>query len=121
MARPAALALRGTGPALALWAATPAGAAEVHLLRQAGWRAPTTVAEAAARPALSGTLAAFVADDGQWVRLAHGGGAAGSDWAHEVRAWLVTLGIPGDRMQLDPGMADPGRLRLTVHAGEERL
>lgn len=88
-------------------------AAEEQVLQRQAWENPGTLEEAARRPALSETLAAFVADPQGRVHIAHGGGARGSAWGHEIRAWLIALGIPGDRIQLEPGLAPSGELRLS--------
>ena len=121
----AALALRGKltiGPALLLVLAVgPARAAgESHALTRAEWAAPATVEAAARHPALNGLLADFLARPGGWVRIAHGGGARGSAWAHEVQGWLVALGVPGERLRMDPGMAPKGELRLMAYDEGER-
>lgn len=118
MERRAALALTGV---LLLVAATSRAAVSEEVVAAGKWEAPTTVEEAAARPALNRTLAAYLAEPGRWIRLAHAGGAEGSAWAQEMRAWLITLGIPANRIQIDPGMTEPARLSLTVHAEGERL
>ena len=118
MGRRAALALTGV---LLLMAATARAAVSEEVLAGADWRPPETVEAAAARPPLNRTLAAYLAGSGRWVRIAHSGGAEGSAWAQEVRSWLTALGIPGARIQIDPGMAEPGRLRLAVHEEGERL
>lgn len=118
MERHSALALTGV---LLLAAATTRAAISEEVVAAGKWEAPTTVEEAAARPALNRTLSAYLNESGRWVRLAHAGGAEGSAWAQDMRAWLITLGIPVNRIQIDPGMTEPGRLSLTVHAEGERL
>jgi hypothetical protein len=116
MARYPALAL------IALLLAAPVRAdGPEQVLVRSDWTPPPTVEAAAARPALNRTVAAYLEREQGWVRLAHGGGARGSAWAHEVRAWLIALGIPGSHIRMDPGMADSGRLTLAVHAGGNRL
>ncbi|MFB6261326.1 MAG: hypothetical protein ABEJ96_05210 [Thiohalorhabdaceae bacterium] len=114
-------------PALALTVAllpvalTARAAVSEEELAAAQWEAPATVEEAAARSALNQTLAAYLGEPGRWVRIAHAGGAEGSAWAQAMRAWLITLGIPGDRIQIDPGLTEPQRLSLTVHAEGDQL
>jgi hypothetical protein len=103
-----------------LSAAAHAAASE-QVLAGAEWQSPATIEEAAARPALHRTVAAYLAESGGWVRIAHAGGARGSAWAHEVRAWLIALGVPGAHIQIDPGMAEAEHLRLAVHAEAGRL
>jgi len=99
----------------------PAGgmAAERAISRE-GWSAPATVEAAVHRLALNGLLEEFLEEPGRWVRIAHGGDTRGSAWAAEVRGWLVALGIPGQRIRMDPGMASPDQLVLDVHAEGEQ-
>ena len=117
MARHPALALM----AGLLLAASAAGAAEEQVLAERQWQDPATIEAAAARPALHQTVATYLATDDAWVRVAHAGGARGSAWAHEVRNWLIALGVPGARIQIDPGMAERAHLRLAVHQRGDRL
>lgn len=118
MGRRTALALTGV---LVLAATTSRAGISEEVVAAGDWKAPATVEEAAARPALNRTLSAYLAEPGRWVRLAHAGGAEGSAWAQDMRAWLITLGIPANRIRIDPGMTEPARLSLTVHAEGERL
>lgn len=116
----------GRHPALALMAALLLAAPGVRaageqVLADRQWENPATIEAAAARPALHNTVATFLATDDAWVRVAHAGGARGSAWAHEVRNWLIALGIPGARIQIDPGMAERAHLRLAVHQRGDRL
>ncbi|MEF8792260.1 hypothetical protein [Thiohalorhabdus sp.] len=118
MARRVALALTG---ALLLVAVPAQAAVSKEEVAASEWKAPASVEEAAARPALHRTLAAYLRKPGRWVRLAHAGGAAGSAWAQDMRSWLITLGIPADRIQIDPGLTDSGRLTLAVHEEGDQL
>jgi hypothetical protein len=106
---------------MAAFALLPAaGMAAERTVARADWSAPATVEAAARRPALNRVLAAYLEKPGQWVRIAHDGEAPGSSWAGEVRGWLVALGIPGQRIRMDPGMASPDQLVLDVHAEGEQ-
>lgn len=118
MERHPALALIGAW--LVAAAPAPAGGSE-RVIAGSDWQSPATVEEAAARPALHETVGAYLAEGDGWVRIAHSGGAEGSEWAHRARSWLIALGVPGAHIQIDPGMAEPGRLRLAVHSGKDRL
>lgn len=118
MGRRAALAL--TGGLLLAATGTHATVSE-EVVDRTAWEPPATIEEAAARPALHRTVAAFLGDASRWVRIAHAGGARGSAWASDIRAWLIALGIPGSRIQIDPGMAERAHLRLAIHEEGERL
>ncbi|MEJ2686046.1 MAG: hypothetical protein P8124_02350 [Gammaproteobacteria bacterium] len=46
------------------------------------------------------------------------GGEQGSLWAHELRSWLVALGIPSRRLRLAPGSQREDALDIqVVHRG----
>ena len=105
--------------ALAL-AAPAAWAAEPRVLQRSDG-VPETAEAAAQRPALMETVQAYLAKETAVLHIAHPGGASGSAWAHEVRNWLVALGVPGARIQIDPGMAERAHLRLAVHQRGDRL
>ncbi|MEJ2643419.1 MAG: hypothetical protein P8180_00565 [Gammaproteobacteria bacterium] len=42
------------------------------------------------------------------------GGEQGSLWAHELRSWLVALGVPSRRLQLAPGSQREDALDIQV-------
>lgn len=46
--------------------------------------------------------------------IGYPGGEEGSLWAHELRSWLVALGIPSQRIRLQSGGQQAGVLDLRV-------
>jgi hypothetical protein len=46
--------------------------------------------------------------------IGYPGGEEGSLWAHELRSWLVALGIPSQRIQLSAGSSQAGALDLRI-------
>jgi hypothetical protein len=46
--------------------------------------------------------------------IGYPGGEEGSLWAHELRSWLVALGIPSQRIQLLSGSQQVGVLELRI-------
>lgn len=49
--------------------------------------------------------------------VAYPGGEEGSLWAHELRSWLVALGVPSRRIQLVSGASSLDGLDLRVEEG----
>jgi len=99
---------------VALLGSAPAQGEEI--LERGSWQPPETLTEAVQRPAFNALLSEYAGTANGRVEIAHGGGAEGSAWAGEVRDWLVAMGIPSSRIRLEPGLADPGVLRLAVAA-----
>ena len=52
--------------------------------------------------------------DGGVVKLSYPGEDSGELWASELRDWLISLGVPGDAIQLVPGLQTSAELRLIV-------
>lgn len=48
------------------------------------------------------------------LTIAYPGGEEGSLWAHELRSWLVALGVPSRRIQLVSGGQQSGALDLRL-------
>lgn len=46
--------------------------------------------------------------------IGYPGGEAGSLWAHELRSWLVALGIPSRRIELQAGNGRADTLELRI-------
>jgi hypothetical protein len=46
--------------------------------------------------------------------IGYPGGEEGSLWAHELRSWLVALGIPSRRIQLTAGSGQADTLELRI-------
>ena len=51
---------------------------------------------------------------GQHLQLLYPGGDAGSLWAHELRAWLVALGLSSQRIELLPGSSREDAIEVRV-------
>lgn len=48
------------------------------------------------------------------IVVLHPGGAAGHEWALEIRDWLVALGVSSSMIALRPGSGVPGSIGLQV-------
>ncbi|WJW74873.1 hypothetical protein QVG61_10230 [Thiohalobacter sp. IOR34] len=65
-------------------------------------------------------VAALDAEPGRRLLLHHPGGEEGGLWAHQLRGWLVALGVPSARIELLPGGVEAAALRLEVVDGENK-
>ena len=61
-------------------------------------------------------LALYQEDSGHRITIRHPGGDYGDAWAHELRDWLVALGIPSAQVLLEPGSGGRDRILLLLEA-----
>lgn len=69
---------------------------------------------------IAGVVNALDRTDGAGIVILHPGGAAGHDWALEIRDWLVALAVPSRMITLRPGSGVPGAIGLQVEEQEFR-
>ncbi len=100
-----------------LFCVQAAAAAEPRFLLSAGeWAVPRDADAVRAMPALREAVKALDARPGARLRLRYPGGDEGTMWVHEVRAWLVSLGVSSARLELVPGAERGDVLALEVVA-----
>lgn len=63
---------------------------------------------------IAGLVDALDRTEGADIVILHPGGAAGHDWAMEIRDWLVALGVPSGMITLRPGSGVPEAIGLQV-------
>jgi hypothetical protein len=78
------------------------------------WARPRSGAGLVAMEPLGEVVRHLQENDEQRLFIGHPGGEEGSLWAHELRSWLVALGIPSRRIQLQSGSRQAGVLELRV-------
>lgn len=94
----------------------PARAAD-RLLGYEEWSRPRSADAVLQLPAVAGVMRDWQqAVAGSRVRIRYPGGEEGNLWALELRDWLVTLGLPSDRISVSPGSAHEDELVLSVVA-----
>lgn len=85
------------------------------------WARPRQGEVLVAYPSLRAALAAFDAAPRALLQIRYPGGEEGSLWAGELRDWLVALGVPSSRIQVQPGTRKPEYIELVVDTGEVSL
>ncbi len=65
-------------------------------------------------PGLGALVEAVERDAANRLVVRFAGGDEGSLWAEEFRSWLVALGLPSARIQLEPGLPQSDALRLEL-------
>ncbi|HHM06214.1 MAG TPA: hypothetical protein ENJ19_10800 [Gammaproteobacteria bacterium] len=78
------------------------------------WAAPRSGAVVLAMAPVAAAVRHYLGAPDQRLILSYPGGESGNLWASELRDWLVALGLPSARLQLQAGAADSDRIRLSV-------
>lgn len=85
-----------------------------HLLTYEQWAVPRDAEALVAMPALRNAVSEFGETPGARLVIRHPGGDDGMLWAHELRSWLVALGIGSAHIELVPGSPDPRAITVEV-------
>lgn len=101
-------------PVQASSATSSAAENAVHYLDAAQWNIPRDVQSILAMPALQAVMHDFSHRPHARLQIKYPGGDEGTLWSSEVRSWLVSLGIPLERIELVPGASQTDRLELLV-------
>lgn len=88
-----------------------------HRLTREQWSVPRNPESVVAMPALSRAMQDFQATANARLRIHHPGGDRGSLWAAELRAWLITLGVPSTDLEMRAGSANMDIIELEVVSG----
>lgn len=82
------------------------------------WARPRDGLAVATMAPLPEVIAALSARPDSRLLIRYPGGEEGQMWAYELRAWLVSLGLPSARQELLPGSGDAGRIELELRTQE---
>lgn len=92
--------------------------AESVVISAEAWARPHSGAALVTWPVLQTVIDVLDSSPASRLSIGYPGGEDGVQWAYELRAWLIALGVAGQRIELQPGgLAEPG-LRLSVAAGK---
>lgn len=83
-------------------------------LRADDWARPRDGRSVAAMAPLPEVVAAWQQQPGQRLLVRYPGGEEGLLWAHELRSWLVALGIPMQAQELVAGSGKADRVELEL-------
>ena len=78
------------------------------------WARPRDGQTVAAMSPLPKVIAAWSEDEGRRLVIRYPGGEEGLLWAHELRSWLVALGVPLQDLELVAGSHQADRIELEV-------
>jgi len=99
----------------ALLCCCPAGAEEkLWSLSADTWAQPRDGRSVAQMVPLPEVVAAWSSQPGQRLVVRYAGGEEGLMWAHELRSWLIALGIPSGDQELVAGSHQADRIELEL-------
>ena len=89
-------------------------AGPVHLLPQQQWAKPKRAETILAIPEIAQVLRELQGQPGSNLLLRYPGGDEGTVWAYELRAWLVSFGVPSAMIEIRPGSSQAGMIEMQV-------
>ena len=78
------------------------------------WARPRDGQVVVQMPPLAEVIAAWSESQGQRLLIRYPGGEDGLLWAHELRSWLVALGVPLEDQELVAGSHQADRIELEL-------
>ncbi len=85
-----------------------------HILTSEQWNIPREASSIIEMPAIRAAMHAFQTNKNSKIMVKYPGGDVGTLWAHELRSWLISLGLSGKYIELVPGSANPDQLELVI-------
>ena len=85
-----------------------------YVLTQEQWSIPRRVETVLQMSAIHNVLADFDKAPASQLRILYPGGDEGNLWAHELQAWLVSLGVSSRQIELRPGSAESAAIEMQV-------
>lgn len=85
-----------------------------YILTAQEWNIPRTASSILAMPALQAAMQAFQSSKHSRMVIKYPGGDEGTLWAHELRGWLISLGVASRHIELIPGSAKSDQLEISV-------
>ena len=84
------------------------------VLSAEAWARPRDGQSVAGMSPLAEVIARWSESEGQRLLIRYPGGEEGLLWAHELRSWLVALGVPLDEQELVAGSHQADRIELEL-------
>lgn len=89
-------------------------AGERYVLTHEDWSQPKRVETVLQMSAIKNVLSEMNKSPGNLLVVFYPGGDEGTLWAHELQAWLVSLGLPSSQIELRPGSGGTSVLEMQV-------
>ncbi|MDH5778009.1 MAG: hypothetical protein OEZ33_07345 [Gammaproteobacteria bacterium] len=94
---------------------------EKYELTHEQWSVPKKADDVLNMPAIAKVFAAIQKYPEGRLLIRYPGGDEGTLWAHELRSWLVSLGISRKTIELRPGSKDAAIIELLVQGQQSGL
>jgi len=99
---------------VSLLALTQVQAEGIYSISHAQWTQPKRVETVLQMPAIKSVLSDFEKSPSSQLLVLYPGGDEGTLWAHDIKAWLVSLGIASRQIELRPGSGESTSVELQV-------
>lgn len=100
--------------AVALYSVANAFADSRHLISHEQWAKPKQVETILQMSAVKNVLSEFDKAPTSKLLILYPGGDEGTLWAHDLKAWLVSLGLSSRQIELRPGSGESSSIELQV-------
>jgi len=87
-----------------------------YLISHEQWARPKRVETVLQMPAIKNVLADFTKSPTSQLLILYPGGDEGTLWAHDIKAWLVSLGVSSRQIELRPGSGESAAIELQVES-----
>lgn len=94
---------------------------EKYLLTHEQWSVPKQADDVLNMPAITKVFSAMQKFPEGRLLIRYPGGDEGTLWAHELRSWLVSLGISRKNIELRPGSKDASIIELLVQGQQSGI
>ncbi len=85
-----------------------------HILTSEQWNIPREASSIIEMPALRAAMQEFQTTKNATMLVKYPGGDVGTLWAHELRSWLISLGLSEKYIELVPGSSNPNQLEIVI-------
>lgn len=92
-------------------------AAGNYLLTSQQWAIPRSATTVLVMPAMHHVMRGMSKDSMAQLVILYPGGEEGILWAHDVKGWLISLGISSRRIEIQPGSRNPQILEFKINPG----
>jgi len=86
----------------------------IHILTSEQWNVPREAASIIEMPAIRAAMHEYQSTENAKILVKYPGGDVGTLWAHELRSWLISLGLSEKLIELVPGSSNPKQLEIVV-------
>ncbi|MBX2870327.1 MAG: hypothetical protein KTR18_16725 [Acidiferrobacterales bacterium] len=83
-------------------------------IRMSEWPEYVNGPNIAALPQVQKILSGFDENPGNQIIVRYPGGTSGTKWAHTMRDWFISYGVPNEYLKLQAGSGAPDQLLLIL-------